>query len=53
MFEIWGRYQGEEWEVIDSAPTKTEVLELLAEYKLAYRDMNFSFRIKEVRYESK
>ena len=53
MFEIWGRYEGGEWEVIDSAPTKTEVFELLGEYKLAYKGMNFIFRIKEVRDEGK
>lgn len=53
MFEIWGRYEREEWEVIDSAPTKTEVFELLSEYKLAYKGMNFTFRIKEVEHEGK
>ena len=36
MFEIWGKYQGQDWELIDEADNREEADYLSAEYTLAF-----------------
>lgn len=36
MYKIWGKYQGQPWEVIDTFATRREAELMLAEYRLAF-----------------
>ncbi len=48
MYSIYGKLEGKEWELIDTAKDKKELDYLLGEYKLAF-GKGWEWKIKEVK----